>query len=287
MSKDDIYFSWMQNGPIGEEQLSKIKNNECTYTEYTNIGDYEFCCGNKISEYCFSLFPMLEPKKINISGAMLCAEHLTFLSNKYNINFLDSIPRLLFEKGWIEQEYIEQNLLSFPLIIDLKNKIGFNNESDKYNPEFYWWNNHHALIGVPKMWLNDFRLLEYNGQNTKSQGKINGPDFIFKDTKTNKKVGFEITSFSWNVMIGVRELKQIKKIASKKVFRFRSLDDVVLNFKEIIDKKNRKHYVTCDELYLGIVVTDTIMDWEYYVLEIILNKYIKENKMKINGVFVL
>lgn len=48
------------------------------------------------------------------------------------------------------------------------------------------------------------------------QGNFNDPDYIFRDIKTNKLIGFEIVFYKWNVLDSFKNTSNIKEFAKNK-----------------------------------------------------------------------
>ena len=98
------------------------------------------------------------------------------------------------------------------------------------------------------------------------QGNFNGPDYIFKDLNN-----------------------RLIKFTKNNIYNLSNFDERVKEFKEILINKNKKvdNYLKTEQIYLGIVVPNSLIDYEYYFLELILERYIKENNIKFDGVFIL
>lgn len=82
---------------------------------------------------------------------------------------------------------------------------------------------------------------------------------------------------------------EVAKTYHGKLYNYKSLDEYINDMKELIKKKNVKvtEYQKCDSLYLGIVVGNTIIEYHYYVLEYVLNKFTLQEQLNFNGVFIL
>ncbi|MGL5358076.1 MAG: hypothetical protein ACRC9U_03420 [Metamycoplasmataceae bacterium] len=271
-------------GPPKQEMIVRDIKRICTYIRINENRGSEFYCNNICEPYKFIFPPMAEPKKFWITQSMICSQCLVNLQKTYNINFEKEIIKTFLYKQWNSTEI--HNYKNYSLIKSLKSKIKINSKS-KLDPELAWWNKHDYLLGIPIYWLKNFILHDYFLKGSKKQGKFNGPDYIFKDIKNNKLIGFEISSYKWNLINSFREIEQAKKFAKKKIFHSTCFNDQVEELKKYIDNKSSKKYIECDEIYLGIVVSNTLVDWEYFVLEVILNEYIKKNNKTFNGVFIL
>lgn len=278
---------YLKSSPEPYEIRERDNKRICTSLKFDKNGNSRFYCNNKCSTYEYIVFPMTKPLEIWIPQTMICNQCLNNLENKFLINFKEMIPKLYFEKGWICEK-------DFNYWYELKMIKSINEYfpnlsiyDAKLDPEMYWWNEQYCIIGLPIYWLKNFVIDKYIGNNSNNQGKYNGPDFIFKDTNDNQKIGLEIASINWNIVNSFKKIDQIEKYADNKVFNVKSFDERVNLFKKVVFEKSKKKYINCDELYLGIVVTDTIGDYEYFVLELILNKYIKDEKLSLSGVFIL
>ena len=141
---------------------------------------------------------------------------------------------------------------------------------------------------MPKYWLETFSLFDDALQEGKNQGNFNGPDYIFKDLN-NRLIGLEIVSYSWNLHRSFKSHDFAIKFAKNNIYNLSNFNERVNEFKEILRNKNKKvdNYLKTEKVYLGIVVLDSLMDYEYYFLELILEKYIKEINIKFDGVFIL
>lgn len=247
-----------------------------------------FFCNNDVEPYIVSLIPLKHPIKIWIDQSMICDKCLDKLKNKYGVDFKNEIPKWYLQKG--THLYKEINYEDFPLIKELETWYKNNNYNEYeyfFNPEIRWFRDIHFLYGIPIYWLKEFKLISCITKGSSHQGSFNGPDYIFKDIKTNKLIGFEIVSYKWNVFDSFKNTNNIKEFAKKHIFNTISFDDRINEFKAIIKNKSKKKYSPTDEIYLGIVVNNTLIDYEYYVLEIILNNWIEKENIKLNGVYIL
>lgn len=281
MKKNVTYIGY---GPEKREIAFRDENKICTSIRINENGESEFWCNNKCEPYVLIFPPMAEPIKCWWKQSMICNDCLFNLQKKYKIDFKEKIPKLLISKGWPPNKELEYE--NYTLIKDLQTKIKIEPKVI-FDPEIIWWNKYEHLLGIPVYWLQNFILYKSFTKGNKEQGKYNGPDYIFKDKQNKMLIGFEIISYKWNIIDSFKEIEQAKKFARNKVFNSKSFDHQVEELKKYVNKKSNKKYFKCDEMYLGIVVNDTLMDYEYYVLEIILNKYIEENNLNFNGVLIV
>lgn len=284
-----IKYTFIDYGPMKEEIIERDRKRKCLSIQFNKYGETEFFCNNYVEPYnIFPLIPLKKPLKIWISYAMICNECLENLKNKYDINFKNEIPKWYLQRGTIEYNKIDYKNL--PLIKDLE--LWFKNYKQYKNnyffdPEIRWFRDINFLYGIPIYWLKEFKLISCITKGSLHQGSFNGPDYIFKDIKANKLIGFEIVSYKWNIFDSFRDISNIKKFAKKQIFNTFSFDNRIGEFKKIIKNKSKKKYSPTDELYLGIVVNNTLVDYEYCVLEIILNNWLKRQNIKLNGVYIL
>ena len=274
----NIQFSSIDYRPINKNEIKK--RNKLRLCMMIN-DDSLFICQNEAKAFLFFVIPMNKPQSIWLDQSMLCRECLNKLSKKYNINFHYEIVHLLKWKKWSDQNF--QNIQYSLMIKTITKKINNIKHLTKLftDPEQYWWNQDRSLIGLPSSWFNKLRLKDVILSNSSKQGKYNGPDYIFENIITNEIIGLEIVSWKWTFFDSFKKEEQVKKYAEKNIFNSKSMDDEIHELKKILDKKANKKYLKCDELYLGIVVTNTIMDYQYYIYEIILNEY----NQKINSIF--
>ena len=278
----NIQFSFINNYEWTDINEIKIRDQLrlCTMRNFDSYGIPFFICQNKAKPFLFFVVPMIQPQFLWIDEAMLCDQCLDKLSKKYNIDFRYKAAHLIKWKNWSIENF--KNIKSSLMIKSINEEI----ENIKYSkvftdPELYWWNQNKSLIGLPNFWFNKLKLKSIILSNSSNQGKYNGPDYIFKNIKTNEIIGLEIVSWKWNLFDSFKKEEEVKKYAKKNIFNSKSIDDEINELKKILEKKANKKYLKCDELYLGIVVTNTIADYQYYVYEIILNEY----NQKINSIF--
>lgn len=270
-------------GPTFSEIMERDKKRLCTSIKFKNGSSY-FWCDNICKPYLLSFAPLHKPLKIWIQQSMICENCLGNLKNKYGIDFKKEIPKKYFSKGWVGKNY--RNLDNFSLIKKL-NEISKEKNISYLNNETVWWKQIYFLLGLPFYWLNSFDVVETFEKGNKNQGNFNGPDFIFQNVLTKELIGFEVVSYKWNIFSTFKDSETAEKFAKEKIYNLKNFDERIEEFKNIIGNKIKKNYVKTDELYLGIVVSNTLVDYEYYVLELILDKYIKCNNLPLNGVFIL
>ncbi len=301
----EINYTYIGYGPSDEEIIERDKNKKCVSVRFKNNGDTEFFCNTDVEPFQFSLIPSKDPIYVWIPQGMICKKCLNDLKNKYNIDFDKEIPCWCIQKGhlnwqsrWAQKEipcwciqkgaleYTKINPKDLPLVKELERLCKEHEYDDFVNPEVRWFKDVHFLYGVPIKWLREFEIVSCALKGSSSQGKHNGPDYIFKD-KSNKTIGFEITSYKWNIHNSFKKMESAKKFAKNKIFNIHSFDEQIDELKQILKKKSEKKYSQTDELFLGIVVNNTLVDYEYYVLEIILNNWIKQENIKLDGVYIL
>lgn len=271
---------------LPHKQVERNEKGICTFIHYDKFGNKFYSCKNKVSILTYFQIPMNKPIYIWIKNGMLCKKHINHLSNTYAINFKKEIPKLSLSKPntILINHRTNANEYSFTnskMIKSLK-KAFENQKIDKYfDPEHYWWNEKYCLMGLPKIWLDRLELINANNQNSSNQGKYNGPDFIFKDTKNEKIIGLEIVSWKWNTLNSFKKINQVKKYTKSKITNYYTLDDEIKDLQKILDNKVNKQYQKCNETYLGIVVKNTLVEWQYFVFELIINKH----NEKINSIF--
>lgn len=274
----NIKFSFINYKQINLDEIKR--RNQLRLCMMVNDDSF-FICQNEAKPFLFFLIPMNKPESIWLDQSMLCDRCLNGLSKKYNLDFKYKIADLIKWKNWSNQNF--QNVkysLMIKTIIKKTNDIK-HLTTIFTDPEQYWWNEDRSLIGLPSSWFNKLRLKDIILSSSSKQGKYNGPDYIFENIITNEIIGLEIVSWKWTFFDSFKKEEQVKKYAEKNIFNSKSMDDEINELKKILDKKANKKYLKCDELYLGIVVTNTIMDYQYYIYEIILNEY----NQKINSIF--
>ena len=296
-------------GPNEKEENERVLNKKCSFIEYDYNGKYKYSCNNnwKLYKCKFGV------NKINIrTNGMLCEKCIKKLSEKYNIDFKNELVFFYILKKLINSSpkffngnvYTQDELNKFELIISnredptqfkLINSIMEYLKEDCYltsfediknNDELNWILNVSYLSGLPNYWLNNYKIKQYNGKNTSNQGKINGPDFIFLN-ENNEDIGFELVTYQKLIYSSFNEQKEFEKKMQQDVIHSLNLDDHYKELKNIILSKNQKQYFPCKEYFLGIVVSRTISEYEYWVLEILLNKFNYDQKTKFFWVFIL
>ena len=278
-------FTIIHVGPSDEEIIERDKNKKCVSVRFNNYGNREFFCNNDVEPFQISLIQLDFPIEFWIPTGMICKKCLNDLKNKYNIDFEKEIPCWCIKKGALE--YTKINPKDLPLVKELEKLCKeYESYNDFTNPEVIWFKDVHFLYGMPFKWLSEFKVESCVLKGSSLQGKYNGPDYIFKD-KSNKTIGFEITSYKWNIHNSFKEMESVKKFASKQIFNTHSFDAQIDELKQKLKEKSEKKYSQTDELFLGIVVNNTLVDYEYYVLEIILNNWIKQENINLDGVYIL
>lgn len=274
-------------GPDRNSIEKRDKERMCTSIRFNTSGESEFFCNNYAEPYVYFAPPLKKPIGIWIDQSMICDFCLIIYSLKYEIDFKLRIPEWHLTKGW--KKYDLENFHEYPLIKSIKEKVSNKKNNSFLNPELRWWNDPRFIAGVPLIWLKNFKLKTSFLKSSSTQGTFNGPDYIFEDIKSLKSIGFEITSYKWNIFDSFSDVNAVKKFSKKEIFNTFSFDNRIQEFKKIINKKlkSEKNYLETDELYLGIVVNDTLVDYEYYILELILNDWLKKQNAKLNGVFIL
>lgn len=233
---------------------------------------------------------------------MLCRRHLEQLSNKYKINFIDEIPRLYLEKDWVFEIKDKFTIRNRDFITHFKelestklykslNTIFFNGNERSLNSlldhELVWFSNPLFAIGLPRSFWETLSLYKYVNRSSNSQGIMNGPDFILLN-QNNEFIGLKIVSFQWN-LVNIKEQESIINYANKKVYNFSSIDKKIFGIEMILKEKiaKSKKYFQCKELYLGIIVNDTFLEYEYFILELIINNINKELDSKFKKIYIL
>lgn len=273
MDKNTIIFL-AENCPSIEEEKNRIYKNLCLYSELIN-GEWEFCCNNKVNDPIIS-------KTIYI-----CDEHINLLDKKYGMNIKNEVNRKI-DDFIINKSY---DLLSSSFIKSICENLKINvpkTSSFDINPEKCWFLNVDYLKGLPAYWFNKLTYFDSTLKGTNKQGKINGPDFIFQNIDNKKLIGLEIVSWNWNISNQFKNEEAALKYHSK-LYDYESLDEYINHMKQILIEKSdkAKKYQKCDFLYLGIVVANTIIEYHYYVVEYVLNKFIQEKQLNFDRVFIL
>lgn len=273
MDRKNIIFL-AENCPSKEEEENRINKNLCLYSKLIN-GEWEFCCNNKVNDPIIS------------ETIYICDEHIDLLNKKYNMDIKSEIIKKC--NDFFENKVYD--LLNSPFVKSiyenvLKDKTLYS--SYDVDPEKCWFLNINFLKGLPAYWFNKLIYFSSTLKGSKKQGKSNGPDFIFKNIDNKKLIGLEIVSWNWNLSDQFKNM-EVAKTYHAKLYNYKSLDEYINDMKEIIKKKNDKvtEYQKCDSLYLGIVVGNTIIEYHYYVLEYVLNKFILQEQLNFNGVFIL
>ena len=286
--------------PLKLEQEERNKNKLCQYCEINTQGDYYYTCQNHAKSY------KIKYKNLNrniwINDAMLCQTHLTELSKKYEINFSEEIPKLYLDKDWAFDldSHLNNNCPNrFPKLLELEKtklhkslvKQFIKNEEDYRlnfcSSEMIWFMNPFYAISIPRRFWNSLILYDSALSKSSSQGKINGPDFIFiNDSKD--LIGLEIVSFKWNISNTKSEKASIL-FANNNVWNETNLDNKISKLKKILEEKanKSKKYFKCKELFLGIVTGDVLMKYEYFLLEIIINDINKKNNYPFKSIFII
>lgn len=254
----------------------------CTYISFNEYNEPYFSCNNSCEKYKFFRIPFNSCEFKWIPESMLCKNCIMQFNKKYHIDFENEIDYSF--KGWnINYSDAWENTA---LIKSFKDKVSFDLVK-VIDPEFFWFFSKSHLRGLPRNWLDTFILHESMPKGSINQGKFNGPDFVLKNIHNNKLIGLEIVSYGWNIIKGIDNEKYAKEYTDKLFNNRNSFDKRLNDLKKILDKKNSKSYINCSELYLGIVVGNYFADYEYYILEILLNKYNQSKHALFNQIYIL
>lgn len=293
-------LTWIGNvNPSDLEQEIRDKNKICQYCEENNDGEFCYICSNKVSEFEIKFQNNIE--KIWINNAMLCPFHLNKLSTKYKINFSEEIPKLYLEKGWMFDtlDKSKNSCKILTSILELENtklykSLQSNFPIDKervmwdiLDPEKIWFRLPGWAIKIPKKMWDSLTFYDSTLKKSSNQGLNNGPDFILKNDN-NELIGLEIVSFQRNI-VDIFNEPAFSSYANKEIYNAINLDDKVLELEKILDRKEEKSkkYCKCKELYLCIVTYDTIMPYENFVLELIINAINKKKNHCFKNIFIL
>ena len=232
----------------------------------------------------------------------LCGKHLRKIKKEFMIDLISDGTEWLKNKGYdkttshlfkcLEKEnytglsdfFINANKIDFNLKKSIEEEFINKSKMEKfYDSEMTFWDNIFHFIGLPFELLNDFEFNEFIGNDSKSQGKNNGPDYIFKNIK-EECIGLEIVEMI-KLNYDTFRNKDILKIKTFETLEeFNSFEDILKEAKNTLNKKEQKlkTYKKTDKIYLGIVVPQIIMEYQYLLLELLLNK-----ETKFDGVFIL
>jgi hypothetical protein len=154
------------------------------------------------------------------------------------------------------------------------------------NSEHRWFMDSNSYCNIPVNLKGEWIIKKYIG-NTRDQGNMNGPDFIYKNLTTRKTIGLEIFELNPTSFVFDRKVRDIHNVVKKireqiNTKRGGSIERNISTLNREIDKKVEKwnKYVPTDEKYIGVVINSGMIDEVYYIL----SQSIKENE-KINGLF--
>lgn len=254
----------------------------CTYISFNEYNEPYFSCDNLCEKYKFFRIPFNSNEYKWIPESMLCRKCIIKFNKKYNIDLEQEIDYSF--NGWNVNS--SKNIEKTLLFNSINEKISFD-PIKIIHPEFFWIFSYSHLLGLPRNWFDTLILHESMSKGSSNQGKFNGPDFIFNDIRNNKLIGLEIVSYGWSVIKGINNEKYMKEYARELFNNNNSFDKKYNELKKILDKKNSKKYLNCNELYLGIVIPNSFADYEYYILEILLNKYNQSKHTIFNKIYIL
>lgn len=229
-----------------------------------------------------------------------CKETKKWLSNtnkSLNSRFLKSIFNFLkFNdlNGYIKfhKIYFNNNFRSSPEDFFKKAPniwADFNNYC-RLNNEFKYLLHHKILISLQKEWLETFKLFEFIGKNSSSQGEKNGPDFIFID-EYGKKIGLEVVTYGKLVFSYHSDVKNVNNYIDTAFNKSKERGDIHNSFEEfintidkLIDNKLNKKFKETDRLYLLVIIESYFIPAgyiEFYRYIVNKNKKFKERFKKI------
>lgn len=156
--------------------------------------------------------------------------------------------------------------------------------------EFIWFMENKHYTSIPINWQKNFILEKYIGGGFE-QGKLNGPDFIFKDTVTGETYGFEILELNkllFDFSNGFRDISKFLENITKQIQkRGGSIENYLRTIIIEVDKKVEKwkKYQITNYKFIGLINHSVPDEW-YIIFELIINTlYI--NQDKINGIIFL
>jgi hypothetical protein len=163
---------------------------------------------------------------------------------------------------------------------------------DGMNSEVRWFMEANHYCGIPIDLKQKLIIQRYIG-NTCDQGKMNGPDFIFKNLETRETAGLEVfelnpTFFKFENKIRDPE-KVIKNIDSQiNQKRGGNIENNLRTLNKEIYRKIDKwdKYVNTNKKYIGVILNNSLADEIYFMMEC----NIKEDEFisnHLDGIFFL
>lgn len=217
----------------------------------------------------------------------MCENHINFLNKKYNINLIEDFLDLL------KDNIGENNDWSLNLIKELKSNQELKRvyKENELNLEVLWIFNdiYCATYSTLPFWLlSNYSFHKYNGKNSKNQGFLNGPDFIFsnKNKKYLHTIGFEIVTLDQNIFKSFNSDEEFKKHSLKTIYsrlKYNSYESYLFDKASLlVDKKIKasKNYEFTNDLFLGIILNNVAPNYAYYLLRILLKRKYKNSIFK-------
>lgn len=159
------------------------------------------------------------------------------------------------------------------------------------NSEFIWFMDAYHYIAIPVYWQRNFILEKYIGKDS-DQGKLHGPDFIFKDIRKNKTYGFEVVELNKLIFHSPKGFKDVNKF-SENIFkqiknRGGCFENYLKTIKLEVERKIEKwsKYQNTDYKYVGLILNNKIPSEWYLIFEILINSIYVTQK-SVDGILFL
>lgn len=182
-----------------------------------------------------------------------------------------------FSKEWTDDD-LRQSLINITNIHDTNLSV--------HSTELLWFTNY-SYDNVPLSWKQNYIAIKYN----KHHG---GPDFILKNKRNDKKIGVEISEITHNVIEFTKPQTSLDtnyvKTALDKSIKVR--EGYTMNYYkrciEICEEKIIKSikYEKTDSLYLLLLCSAGMRDWQYFFIDIALNNC-KKYRKKFNKILLI
>lgn len=275
---DTNYFNTtMQKYLENDFNSEEIKKMQIPNTQTISKTGFKYCKTHTNEKYGFIIDIIKEWIAKYFSGMILknpgwyinndISEYFAYRSQEWFIN--DTYSKIMSKFN--KTDKLKQSL--FKIIENM-------NTQEKFSSEFRWFVHDSYYESVPIYWKKNFILKKYIGQ-TKEQGTLNGPDFIFFDEQNKETLGFEIlelnpTHFTFTPQNSPRDITKVM-MQLKKQIESRG-GTLINNFKTLHKEVMRKiskwdKYIKTDKKAIGIIMNASVPNDWYVALELLINSH--------------
>jgi hypothetical protein len=143
---------------------------------------------------------------------------------------------------------------------------------DEMNSEVRWFMEPDHYCGIPLDLKQKLIIQRYIG-NTHDQGKMNGPDFIFKNLETRETAGLEVFELNPTIFKFDSEIRDPEKVIrniDKQINQIRggNIENNLKTLNKEIYRKIEKwdKYVKTNKKYIGVILNNSLFDEIYFIM---------------------